>query len=179
MRAASMEVPDRWHLTENASSAFLDAACKSTPAICGAIGATTMSRGAPVAPNLVGAWRMARTDRYRFLRFGKRLSDGWAKPSSNRCSGTSSCVASIVMVVEDSIRIGPYGPSSSTTVCWLCSTLAERAKASLRGVGASGSVRSTVQTRRAASEVRRSRQVGFRTHRAKSLIWKTPVDGLV
>ena len=43
MRATSMEVPDRWHLTENASSAFLDAACKSTPAICGAIGATTIS----------------------------------------------------------------------------------------------------------------------------------------
>ena len=43
MRAASMEVPDRWHLTENASSAFLDAACKSTPAIRGAIGAMTIS----------------------------------------------------------------------------------------------------------------------------------------
>ena len=117
-----MEVHDRWHLTENASSALLDAACKSTPAICGAIGATTMSRGAPVAPNLVGAClkRLARTDRYRFLRFGNRFSDGWAKPSSNRSSGKSSCVASIVMVVEDSIRIGPYGPSSSMIVCWLC-----------------------------------------------------------
>ena len=43
MRATSMEVPDRWHLTENASSAFLDAACKSTPAIRGAIGAMTIS----------------------------------------------------------------------------------------------------------------------------------------
>jgi hypothetical protein len=117
-----MEVPDRWHLTENASSAFLDAACKSTPAICGAIGATTMSRGAPVAPNLVGAClkRMARTDRYRFLRFGNRLGDDWAKPSSNRYGGKSSSIASTVMVVEDSIWIGPYGPSNSTTVCWLC-----------------------------------------------------------
>ena len=34
---------DRWHLMENASSAFLDAVRKSMRAIRGAIGATTIS----------------------------------------------------------------------------------------------------------------------------------------
>jgi transposase len=38
-----MQVADRWHLMENASSAFLDAVRKSMRAIRGAIGATTIS----------------------------------------------------------------------------------------------------------------------------------------
>lgn len=59
-------------------------------------------------------------DSRRFLAFGNRLSDCWAKPLSNRYGGKSSSTASKVTVVEDSIRIGPCGPSSSTTVCWLC-----------------------------------------------------------
>jgi hypothetical protein len=40
---AAMQVADRWRLTENASSAFLDAARKSMCAIHGAIDATTIS----------------------------------------------------------------------------------------------------------------------------------------
>ena len=40
---AAMQVADRWHLMENASSAFLDAVRKSMRAIRGAIGATTIS----------------------------------------------------------------------------------------------------------------------------------------
>ena len=40
---AAMQVADRWRLMENARSAFLDAVRKSTRAIRGAIGATTIS----------------------------------------------------------------------------------------------------------------------------------------
>ncbi len=39
----SMQVADRWHLMENAGSAFLDAVRKSMRAIRGAIGATTIT----------------------------------------------------------------------------------------------------------------------------------------
>jgi len=59
-------------------------------------------------------------DPHRLLAFGNRLSDGWEKSSSNRFRGKSSSAVSTVMVVEDSIWIGPDGPSNSTTVCWVC-----------------------------------------------------------
>jgi hypothetical protein len=59
-------------------------------------------------------------DPHRLLGFANFLGDGWEKPSSNRYGGKSSSIASMVIVVEDSIWIGPYGPSNSTTVCWLC-----------------------------------------------------------
>ena len=82
----------------------------------------SVSCSAPVALNVVAVClkRMAWNDRHGFLRFGNRLSDGWTKPSSNRYGGVSCSTASTVTMVEDSIRIGPYGPSSSTIVCWLC-----------------------------------------------------------
>ena len=66
---------------------------------------------APISPG---------NDPHRLLAFGNRLIDGWEKSSSNRYRGKSSSVISTVMVVEDSIWIGPYGPSNSITVCWLC-----------------------------------------------------------
>jgi len=66
---------------------------------------------APISPG---------NDPHRLLVFGNRLIDGWEKSSSNRYRGKSSSVISTVMVVEDSIWIGPYGPSNSTTVCWRC-----------------------------------------------------------
>jgi len=56
---------------------------------------------------------------YRLGAFGKRRNDGWAKPPSKRCGGKASTVISTVMVDEDSMWIGPYGPSNSTTVRWL------------------------------------------------------------
>jgi hypothetical protein len=63
---------------------------------------------------------LAGNDPHRFVPFGNRLGEGWAKPSSNRYGGKSASTASTVTVVEDSIRIGPYGPSSATTDRWLC-----------------------------------------------------------
>jgi hypothetical protein len=61
---------------------------------------------------------LAGNDPHRFVPFGNRLGEGWAKPSSNRYGGKSASTASTVTVVEDSIRIGPYG--RATTDRWLC-----------------------------------------------------------
>jgi hypothetical protein len=71
------------------------------------------------APYAVGA-ALTGSRAYRLGVFGKRRSDGWATPSSNRCGGKISSEISTVIVEVESIRIGPYGPSNSTTVRWLC-----------------------------------------------------------
>ena len=57
---------------------------------------------------------------YRLIRFGTRLSEGWVKSFSGRCTGRSSSAVSRVTVVKESIWIDPYGSSSATTVCSLC-----------------------------------------------------------
>jgi hypothetical protein len=59
-------------------------------------------------------------DAHRLRVFGKRLGDGRAKPSSNRCGGKTSSAISTVIVEVESIQTSPYGPSNSTTVRWLC-----------------------------------------------------------
>ena len=83
---AAMQVADRWHLMENASSAFLDAVRKSMRAIRGAIGATTISPALLTSAEKLQYGRKAamRKSRYALHTFGPRGSRFSCLASSRR-----------------------------------------------------------------------------------------------